>query len=249
MKHLLATLLLFCCTLAASADVTPWAWEGKLGQNIRIRLEIEQSTFGTLIGQTTYYRKNGKTAVIPCYGYSIENDDDDTIVFILDEYDGTKQCGHYYMTLQGGELKSGSWSLLDKSYEMNSMVDLNPTPGTEHFYHPVSNIDEACGEYTFSYESGNAFMPEHGGNCTITKTGPNTIHWSMLQVTPNIAEAEGDSEFNGSYFKGHFGEFTFEAYVDRSFIYVKNTNDSPIHMSDWGNRATIAGIYIREAQK
>lgn len=246
MKHIITTLLLLCCALTASADVTPWAWEGKLNGNISFRLEIEESTFGTLIGQTTYFRKNGKTAVIPCYGHRVEYDDDENIVFMLDEYDGTKQCGHFYIDLCEGKLVEGNWSLLNKTYEMSHMVDLEPIPGTEHLYHPVSNIDDACGEYSFIYDSGNEFTPEYGGSCTITKTGPNTIHWSMAQVTPNIAEAEGDSEFNGSYFVGHFGDFTFEAYVDRRFIYVKNTNDSPFEMDEWGAWSTIEGIYVRK---
>lgn len=249
MKQLITAILLFCCALTASADVTPWAWEGKLGANISFRLEVEESTFGTLIGQTTYFRRNGKTSVIPCYGQRIEYEDDESIVFLLDEYDGTKQCGHFYIDLCEGKIVEGTWSLLDKTYEMEGMIDLEPVPGTEYLYRPISSIDEACGEYTFTYASGNPYMPEYGGSCTITKTGPNTIHWSMGQVTPNIAEAEGDSELHGAYFEGHFGEFTFEAYVDRRFIFVKNTNDGPIQMDDWGAHSTIAGIYVREMKK
>lgn len=246
MKHLLTTLLLLCCALTASADVIPWAWEGKLGANISFRLEVEESTFGTLIGRTTYLRKNGTTAVIPCFGHRIDYDNDDSIVFYLDEYDGTKQCGHFYIELRDGVIQEGNWSLLDKTYAMNSIVDLDPAPGTEHLYSPVSSVSEACGEYSFTYASGNDFMPEYGGSCTITKLGGNKIHWSMSQVTPNIAEAEGDSELHGGYFEGRFGEFTFEAYVDRRFIYVKNTNDGPVEMDEWGAWSTIEGVYVRE---
>lgn len=246
MKHLLILILLLCSSLTASADVTPWAWDAKLGDNIRIRLEVEESTFGTLIGKTTYFRRNGKKAVIPCYGHCIKHDDDERIHFLLDEYVGIEQCGHFYIIILNGEIQEAYWTYHDKRYDMNSIVDLNPTPGTEYNYSPISNINEACGDYFFIEKTGNDFFPEYMGSCTITKTGPNTIHWSMGQVTPNIAEAEGDSEIDGAYFKGSFGNFKFEAYIDRRFIFVKNTNEAPFTMEDWGAWATIAGIYIRK---
>lgn len=247
MKHLLTTLMLLCCALTASADVFPYAWEGKMGNNINIKLEVEESTFGTLIGRTTYYRKNGTMATIPCYGHRIVYDEGASVAFALTEFDGTKVCGNYILEMGEGEsFEGGRWSLLDKEYDLNSFVDLNPAPGSDYMFAPISNINEAVGTYSFTYKTGNPNMPECGGSCTITKKGANQIHWSMTQVTPNIAEAEGDATLDGSYFTGRHGDFTFEAYIDRNFIYVQNTNTEPFEVDDWGAWATIEGIYVRE---
>lgn len=233
--------------MAAMADVFNHSWNGKLGKDISFKLSFAESTFGTLIGETTYYRKNGKTAVIKCFGYRVDYENG-THSFFLNEYDGTKVCGTFFIEVDNDDnFQSGTWSLVDKELQMNEIEESEDADEDKGFFSPVNSINEAVGEYDFTYATGNPYNPENGGNCEIKKKSPNTISWSMAQVTPNIAEANGESIFDNAYFKGEYEGFTFEAYVDKKFIYVKQTNTEPVEMEDyWGMAATIEGIYVRK---
>lgn len=253
MKSTLASILAPLCIFAmailcpqqAVADVFQHSWQGKMGPGISFQINFEESTFGTLIGETTYFRKNGKVSVIHCYGMRIGDEDDDEISYFLTEYVGTKVCGYITLSLKGGRLEHGSWSLLDKVYEMYDMEEPDYIPFFDYFM-PVGGPNDAAGEYSFTYATGNPSFPESGGHCTITMKGPDTIHWEMSQVTPNIAEASGDSKMTGPYFEGRHGDFTFEAYVDKQIIYVKDTSPANIETDDWGAWATIEGVYVRK---
>jgi len=244
MKKILFTLTLMLCSLVAMADVYSYSWSGKLGEKINFRLDLQESTFGTLIAEVTYFRKNGKVANIPAYGYVVNYDNGDS-AYILNEYDGNKICGTFFFNINDKGIMEGSWSLLDKELKMNDIAKKDdPESDNLDFFHPANNMKEAAGEYSFKYDRAKGLEPGLG-NCSLRKIDNNQIKWEMTQVTPNIAEAQGTGNFNNGYFTGKYCNFEFEAYVDKKFIYVKRTDESgPV--DDWGMAATIEGIYVRK---
>lgn len=241
MKKTIFTLALMLCSLIAIADVYTYSWTGKLGDNINFRLDLQESTFGTLIGEVTYFRKNGKVAKIPAYGYILNYEGQDECSYILNEYNGTKVCGTFFFEIKDGK-PVGTWNLLDKELEINNVLGCDdPETDEIDFFNPATSAN-ATGNYEFSYSRGNG-LEDCGGSCSLKVIG-GKINWEMTQVTPNIAEGNGTSNFNNAYFTGKVSNFEFEAYVDKKFIYVKRTDNSgPV--DDWGMAATIEGIYVR----
>lgn len=243
MKKIVFLLLAFFGVLLAKADLTHYALEAKLGESIRVKLELQENNFGVLAGQSTYYRKNGSQSVISVFGYRIDNDDDATL--LLNEFDGIKICGDFTLTVKDGEITEGRWALNDKSYEMNSIVKLSPDY-SQRFFHPVSSASKAVGEYGFTYVGING--DERGGHCTLKMVG-NRLKWDMQQATPGLAQGTGTSVFADSGFKGREGTFKFEAYVDERFVYVKHLNPEDGGNEDWGAWATLQGLYVRKGIK
>ncbi len=243
MKKTIILLMAFFGVLLAKADLKHYALEARLGESISLKLELQENSFGVLAGQSTYNRKNGSKSVISVFGNRLDDDDDTTL--LVQEYDGTKICGEFVLTLKKGAITEGRWSLNDKTYEMNSIVMLEPDY-SKRFFHPVSSAAKAVGEYAFTYVSGNG--DERGGHCDLKMVG-NRLKWDMAQVTPNIATGSGTSAFADSGFKGSVSEFKFEAYVDERFVYVKQTNPGEAEVDDWGAWATLQGLYVRKGIK
>lgn len=236
-------LILFVAAVVISFSlqaVTRYAWTGKLGDNISIKLELEQNDFGAIAGQTTYYRKNGKVAYLPVYGHYWSSEYGQFLQ--VDEYDGNKVCGSFSIVLENGAFKSGEWLMKDKELKMNEVEAVAPDCQAE-FLKPIHSLLDAKGYYSFTYETGNPNMPECGGHCSLTPQG-KMLSWEMAQVTPNIAEGSGVSKLQGCYFYGKTCTFEFEAYVDKSFVFVRQTNPDAEACDNWGAFSTLQGIYV-----
>ncbi|MDO5447964.1 MAG: hypothetical protein Q4F34_09320 [Prevotellaceae bacterium] len=248
MKKLVFTLFLMCCSLIAMADVQHFSWKGNLGDNISFQLDLQVNNVGAVAGETTYFRKNGKIAKIPVYGVQIRYENESSSALLVNEYDGNKQCGTFFISVDNnGNFMKGNWSLVDKELNMKNIVELEPDFG-KRFFHPTNNIKDAVGKYSFTYQTGNPNMPECGGHCYLVAE-KGKLHWMMGQVTPNIAEGEGMASFVDSGFKGSYQNFSFEAYVDEYFVYVWRTNPDEGQVDDWGAWATLEGVYVRELEE
>ncbi len=243
MKKITFLLFSFLVALMAKADLEHYAWELNLGESIKMKLELQENSFGVLAGQSTYYRKNGSESVISVFGFRLDQDED--VVFAVKEYDGTKICGDITLYLNSGSIREGFWAMGEKSYEMNNIEVLEPDY-SKRFFHPATSASKAVGEYAFNYEGGNG--DELGGHCDLKLAG-NRLRWEMAQVTPNIAEGSGTSVFKDAGFIGRVSNFEFEAYVDERFVYVKRTNPEDGAVDDWGAWATLQGLYVRKGMK
>lgn len=232
------------CTLLAFADVQNIACTGKLGTSISFRLDIQINNIGAVAGQITYYRKDNSTRMIPVFGNKIGDEDDVDFTVYAREYDGVKVCGYITLDIKNERVVDGRWTLDTKDLAMNSLKESDVKPGTR-FFNPVTSVSKAVGSYSFSYNSGSTMMPEYGGSCELTNSN-GKIAWSMGQVTPNIAEGEGVSEFDCSQFDGEIDNFKFSAYVDERFVYVWRTNPEAGICHEFGNNATLEGIYVKK---
>lgn len=248
MKHIISialilTALLFSLDASALTINGRYAWKGKLGSNISFKLEVEENINGLVVGETTYYRRNGSIRKLPVYGECI-SEQNGSKTLILDEYDGTKVCGSFYIEQKGAKLISGSWNLNDKQLVMSNMVATTFSLAEGKSRIVPATASNIIGNFKFSYDSGNQSFPEHGGSAQISKSG-NTFKWYMCQVTPNIAEGEGKATFNGNTFTGKVGNFHFRAWVYDKLLFVKRLNPEAGPCDDFGAHATLAGIYIR----
>lgn len=220
-----------------------YAWEGKMGEGISFRLELEQADNNLVIGETTYYRKNGKVADIPVYGQYLALEDGYEL--ILNEYDGREECGTIIIELdKNGIFLEGSWSNDTRSYDFREMNKVGFSYGKhETFIFPATGA-LCTGEYGFKYKSGNPTMPEYGGYAALKVSG-KVVNWEMNQVTPNIADANGKSVMLGNTFSGSTGNFKFKAYVYKDCLFVVNTNPQDAPWDEFGHNATLAGIYLK----
>ncbi len=245
-------MLLALVSIAASGQFATkrfYAWQGKLGTDISFRLELEQASNGLVIGETTYFRKNGKTANIPVYGFYLHLEDGDELV--LTEYDGRTACGTFIIEIdQNGELQCGKWSHLDKELDLNEINKVSFSYGKhEKFIYPATGA-QCNGEYGFRYKTGNPNWDENGGYAEL-KVGINgkQIKWEMNQVTPNIAEGSGTSALITNTFSGKVGSFKFKAYIYKDCLYVINTNPQDAPWDEFGAHATLEGIYLKHNTK
>jgi len=229
--------------LGQSSQTKHYAWQGKMGESISFRLELEQASNGLVIGETTYFRKNGKVSDIPVYGRYLKLEDG--IELVLNEYANRKECGTIVITLdEKGNLLEGVWSHGEKTFAFNNVKKVGFSYGKhERFINPA--VGQQCnGEYGFSYASGNPNMPECGGYAKLKVNG-SSISWEMNQVTPNIAEGKGRSTLVGNTFSGQVSNFKFKAIVYKDCIYVIRTNPQDGQVEDFGAWATLEGIYIK----
>lgn len=234
-------------TLVANAQ-RKYSFRGKLGSSIMFRLDLEQNADGIVSGETTYYRKNGQIAKLRALGryeaptqQMIDNGYNKHSISLM-EYDGTKQCGNFYIELEQGQVSGGTWSLLDKEYQINSIEKTQFPAGTKYF-HPATGAG-VTGTYSYSYSRGGN-LDDCGGTCTLSYSA-GKIRYSVSAVTPNIAETRGLATPKGSYFTGAHQDYRFKVYMDRDFICIWSTNSEYVEVDDWGAWATIAGTFIRE---
>lgn len=238
-------LLIFCLvSLWANAANRRFAYVGKLGTDISFRLDLECEEYtGFVAGETTYYRKNGKTAVIKVFGqaYDTKQDDLELHALMLSEYNGTKVCGNYYIELDSkGNYISGTWALGDKGYEMN---DIETLACAKTFVKP-QEVPDATGVYEFTYDTDNQYMPEQGGMLQLYADRKN-IAYTISQATPNIAEAEGTtSEFCTNYFFVSIANAQYTVYTYENAVFVKRHNPDDGPCSEFGFNADIAGVYV-----
>lgn len=247
MRHFIFTLLCLV-SLHLMADNYHFAWNGKMGDDINIRLDLEEDEDGLIVGQTTYFRKNGKTSVIKIYGRGFfgEHEGDKVHIMILEEFNGTKECGIYILVLNHDlSFREGEWTFGDKTYPLNSFEDVTPKQG---FIHEI-DMDQAQGVYKFSRPSSNESMPEYGGYVQIYADAKN-IAYDISQVTPNIAETHGrTSEYykNTCYITIANARYRIHTYQD--CVYIKRDNPDEGPCENFGMGADIEGIYLKTKEE
>lgn len=239
MKRILFTLLLCLAFVAVKANVRQqYAWTGKLGPSISFLLELEENYNGFVSGETTYYRKNGKQAHIRVYG-SARHDGDYTTL-MLNEYDGTRVCGHFNIQLNGEWITDGFWTLDEKNLQMNNLENVRFSRAS--FFHLV-DATQAEGVYKFAYSRGKG-LDDGVGHAQLCARG-GEVAYTFCQVTPNIAEARGfDADPWGNNFSFAVGNacFVVQTYADCLYCYRTNPDDGPCE--GFGAWATIEGVYI-----
>lgn len=238
--------LLFLISLSANAATKHYALKGKLGKNISFRLDLEEDIYhGIVMGQTTYYRKNGKIAKIKVRGFrqKMENADENLRFFMLTEYNGTKICGNFVMTLEADDsFYRGSWVLGNREYEMNDMK-LLPTDDAPTFFKPV-DIENASGIYEFSYSSGKAAMPELSGTLQLYAYRDN-IAYQVSQVSANTAGTIGTmAEIFKNRFYFSVDKASYDVFAFEDAVFVKRVNPQTGHPDSFGANAEIEGCYI-----
>ncbi len=243
MKKYLLLIFALCLQNVLMAQ-TKYSFRGRLGQDISFRMDLEQNSDGIVAGETTYYRKNGKVAKIPVYGW-MKNADNQGFyngdALFLTEYDGTKQCGTFVFGIDAQGLPvEGSWSWHEKELDINS-VEKTIFPSGVKYLNPAKG-QTINGEYSFSYTRSSG-MEDCGGSCTLKYTN-GQVHYNVCTVTPNIAEEKKTAKLNGSYFTGSHDEYRYKAYIDRKFVCIWATNSGQV--DDWGAWATIDGIYVKK---
>lgn len=242
----LITILTFClCSLNALSNNKFYAWRGMLNNEISFRLDLEENDEGHVIGETTYYRKNGKIATIKIFGESLDMEDEDKTyhTLILPEFNKTKICGVFNIVLENGHFKAGRWVYKNKELPITEVESVSLSTHGHSFINPVS-VTNAQGYYEFSYESDNESMPEYGGTAQIITRGDN-IGWSMSQVTPNIADASGrNSDTWGNRFVFRISNACYCTYTYKECLYVKRLDPETGPCEDFGDNADITGVYI-----
>lgn len=241
--------LLCLISLSANAANKYYALRGTLGDNIDFRLDLEEDVYhGIVMGQTTYYRKNGKVSEIKVYGNSEEEmiDGRKYRSFRLCEYLGTKICGNFHFMINAdGNIESGCWTLGDKMYGMSEgMVELLNLDEYKTFFEPV-DIENAGGVYKFSYASGNEEMPEYGGMIELYPYCKN-VAYHVSQVTPNIAETHGKMAeiFENQFYFYVDGDISYDVFAFEKVVFVKHANSLSRHPDTFGANADVEGIYI-----
>lgn len=176
------TFLLALISLSAYADTTHFAFKGKMGDDISFRIDLEMDNYRKYVmGETTYYRKNGKTSVIKVYGkcYDVEYEGDDLYSFMLSEFNGTKECGHIQLITNDETFDSGLWSFGEKMYEMK---DMKAVPSNGRSYLRPQVLSEADGVYKFS-AAGIEQIPDRNGTLQLRSTNHDVAY--TLSMNPD----------------------------------------------------------------
>lgn len=237
-------ILLSIITLSLHAENKRFSIKGKLGDEISFRLDLEEVEYhGFVIGETTYYRKNGKVSKIKVYGNGehTEYDGSNYHSLTLTEYNGTKVCGVFYVLFdEDGNFDNGRWVWNDKSYEMNEIENL-PTNNMKTYVKPV-DLEKATGVYEFSFVTNNG--DERGGTLELYSERKN-LAYHICQVNPNIAETQNTtSEFfqNFSYLTVANCHYMMSSYEGVVFVKANNYNSEPCE--EFGAYSDIVGEYI-----
>ena len=187
--------------------------------------------------------KNG----VDINGVAFKGEDGKDILF-LREYDGSKECGTFYITLNGEWIEHGAWMLGEKNLEFNDLRNSTFSEGKHGtFFYPAEG-EEAVGYYAFNYHSDNPILAGPGGHAKLVQRG-SRLFWEMAQVTPNIAEGQGNSVLVGNKFNGRTGKFMFTAWAYKNCLYVKCLNPEEDFSDEFGAWATLEGIYIRTEEQ
>jgi len=255
MRHALLSLLLLLTTAVHAADETRHiSIEGYLNpDSIHFRLDLEEDKYeGFIAGETTYFRKKGKTATIKVWGRGSETEVEGQKVrtIVLSEFNGTKICGMFVLILNSDKtFREGCWTLDGKVREMFDVKNIASTQNKK-FLVPV-DITSATGVYEFSADSGNPTMPEYGGTLQLYVDGRN-IAYSACQVTPNIADTHGKmSESWGNQFYFYAGSIYYLVYTYKgaAFVVRNRWTDNGEQNEEFGHNADIVGIYIATGEK
>lgn len=238
-KLLLLISILISSAIAVCSPDTYYTFDGKLGSDIRFRLNLKQLSCNIISGQTTYYRKNGEVAKIMVVGHAESSGSSKTLV--LKEFNGKRNCGDFEIKLSGDNFSSGFWKYLGKVLSMNE-IEQSDADTTINYFLPATP-SEIPGSYEFVVRSGNPNIGDYTGSCSL-KTHGSKIGWFMHQAMPMEAEAEGESELDVCFFEGKSGDFEFIAYIDERFVYVMR-KDHSTPLVEFGFGATLEGCYIK----
>lgn len=232
--------------LGVNAETKHISMKGKLGESISFRIDLEHDIYmGTVMGETTYYRKNGKVSNIKVYGFATKTVifDDDYFTLELDEFDGTKMCGHFYILVSSeGRFDNGQWSFGEKTLQMNEIENL-PTNNAKNYLQPL-NLVEAQGVYEYSVVSNSQTLPEYSGVLQIYVQRKN-FAFSISTITPNIAETkQRTSEFFKEICYFYVGKILYNILSYRGAIFVKRVHENEGQNYEFGRNADIVGVYI-----
>ncbi len=238
-------LLFFLVSVVATAANKRYSFKGKLGADINFRIDLEEEDYTNVVmGQMTYYRKNGKTSKIKVFGTSTKTVifDDDYKELYLNEYNGTKICGDIHMLITAdGIFDNGTWSFNDKVLTMENVEKISNSPS---MMLPTRNLDEAQGVYEYSIPTGNAQMPEYGGQLQLYVQGKN-FAYSFSVATPNIAKVNArTSEFFRNCFYFYAGDVQYRMLSYDGVIYISRNNTHKGQNEAFGKGADIEGFYI-----
>ena len=231
-------------TVEFNMVIKRYAWEGYLNATTHFRLELEQASNNLVIGEMTYFRKDGKVSDIPVYGTFREIGDGEWL--LLHEFNGRKECGTITIDLGANDaVYAGSWSNGNKEMVMSKTEKVNFSEGKHQtFFHPASPA-EMKGEFGFSYVKTEEPLVEGGGYVKITPYGDDMVRWEMNNISGGIAEASGESAIELNTFEGAYNNFEFRAFVYKDCVYVLRTNPDDGPIDDWGVAGTLEGVYIR----
>lgn len=210
------------------------------------RLDLEELEYYNLVmGEATYYRKSGRITKIKVYGYGDDQEFEQGTFhrLILQEFTGTKICGHWSLLFDEDDFINGSWNMDPGKYYYMENVEPIPTDDFKTFFQAV-DLTEAGGVYKFSYDTGNKEMPEYGGTLELYAQGRN-LSYSICQVTPNIAETHdtsSESWDNKLYFDVAGTYYTLFAFDGVMYVMHNNRDDGP--SENFGAYADIVGCYI-----
>ena len=221
-----------------------YAWEGYLNATTHFRLELEQGRNNLVIGEMTYFRKNGTVSDIPVYGVFREIGDGEWL--LLHEYNGRKECGTITIDIGANDaIYAGTWSYGNKEMVMSKTEKVQFSEGKhETFFHPASP-EEMKGEFGFSYVKSEEPLVEGGGYVKLTPYGDDMVRWEMNNISGGTAEASGESVIELNTFEGVYQNFEFRAFVYKDCIYVMRTNPDDGPIDDWGVAGTLEGVYLR----
>ncbi|MBO4730986.1 MAG: right-handed parallel beta-helix repeat-containing protein [Bacteroidaceae bacterium] len=227
-----------------NAVVRRYAWEGYLNATTHFRLELEQAFNNLVIGEMSYFRKNGTVSDIPVYGVFREIGDGEWL--ILHEYNGRKECGTITIDIGANDaVYAGTWSNGNKEMVMSKTEKVQFSEGKhETFFHSASPA-EMKGEFGFSYVKSEEPLVEGGGYVKLTPYGNDMVRWEMNNISGGIAEANGESIIDFNSFEGSYQNFEFRAFVYKDCIYVMRTNPDDGPIDDWGVAGTLEGVYLR----
>lgn len=235
------TLLFSLMALCQSAWAINLSWEGRMGEKIRFRLDVQINDDDHIGGQTTYYRNNGQTSVIPVVGQG--GVIDDRLIMTLTEHLGKKICGYYFIELaKDGSIVEGQWSFREREYDLLGMERVEASEQT--FLHPI-DVADASGVYQFTQATGNPNMPEYGGTAQLYAEG-NNLAYNFCQVTPNIAEVQNTtSEVWQSRFYITKAPAFYDVVTYQECVIVNRSNPDAGMPDDFGMGADLVGIYFR----
>ena len=228
-----------------NAIIKRYAWEGYLDATTHFRLELEQANNNLVIGEMTYFRKNGKVSDIPVYGTFREIGDGEWL--LLHEYNERKECGTITIDIGANDaIYAGTWSNGNKEMKMTKTEKVSFSEGKhETFFQPASPA-EMTGEFGFSFVKSEEPLVEGGGYAKLTPYGSDMVRWEMNNISSGIAEANGESVIEFNTFMGNYQNFDFRAFVYKDCLYIMRTNPDDGRVEDWGVAGTLEGIYLRK---
>lgn len=217
-----------------------------------IRLEIETEVSGIAAGTIVYHPEKKNESRIRLFGdvsqaWDWESDDEEDTHYRIDftEYldDGTR-CGSMSLDLLNGTITGGTWTMDEKSYtvrcDSQSRTDLEESILLKHL-----DADALDGKYGWTQKFAGSDL-EYAGELTCAKESADEISFSVCNVMPNIAQAEGVATKDGDSFYWYHEDCGVLYYINvfKDAVYI--THPEFDYDGDcYGMGASIKGWYPR----